>query len=73
MKRSKIANYYKKYILKNKYLKLPKYYKTYNEAGWHLYQLQIDFKAFGKKKDDLQEAISAIKNINIGLPTWCME
>ena len=50
MKRSKIANYYKKYILKNKYLKLPKYYKTYNEAGWHLYQLQIDFKAFGKKK-----------------------
>ena len=48
----------KKIVLEIKKLKLKVQIKIQGD------ELRVD----GKKKDDLQEAISAIKNINIGLP-----
>ena len=62
-KRSKIANNYKKYLIENELLTLPKIYNENTSAGWHLFQLAIDFEKLGKSKEQF---INYLKKASIG-------
>ncbi len=57
-KRSLIANYYKHYLSKNKYISLPNISNKKHGQGWHLYQLNIDFKNLKIKKENFMKYLS---------------
>ncbi|OUU62602.1 MAG: hypothetical protein CBC22_03675 [Alphaproteobacteria bacterium TMED62] len=62
-KRDIIANLYKNHLAHNEYISLPKFSNRKYGEGWHLFQLNIDFKKLKVKK---QEFIKHLRNHSIG-------
>ena len=62
-KRNTIACLYKKYLAHNKYVSLPKFSDKKFGQGWHLFQLNINFKKLKFKK---KEFIEHLRSHSIG-------